>query len=118
MKKKISALIMIIGIALFIVGLFIKIPAKALNTYNFSSKYAKEYSHIDEYVGGDAYNFIIGAALVGGEIAGAKTQKAVFITGGLLIASMGALVYFKDRPEGAATKAESGENDMAAQAQT
>lgn len=90
---------MVIGVVLFIVGLRIKVPAKTLTTYRFSSKYVEKYSTIEEYVGGDAYNYIIGAALVGGEIAGAKTQKAVYITGGLLIASIGALACFKEQPE-------------------
>ena len=31
-----------------------------------------------EYVGGDAYNYIIEASLRGGEIAGAKTAKAIY----------------------------------------
>lgn len=90
MKKKISVLVMIIGLVLFIVGLFTKIPNKELTTY---SGLSDKYSVIEEYVGGDAYNYIIGASLVGGEIAGAKTQKAVFISVGSLIFVLGLLAY-------------------------
>ena len=90
MKKKISVLVMIIGLVLFIVGLFTKIPNKELTTY---SGLSGKYSVIEEYVGGDAYNYIIGASLVGGEIAGAKTQKAVFISVGSLIFVLGLLAY-------------------------
>lgn len=90
MKKKISVLVMVIGLVLFIVGLFIKIPSKELTTY---SSLSDKYSVIEEYVGGDAYNYIIGASLVGGEIAGAKAQKAVFISMGSLIFVIGLLAY-------------------------
>lgn len=90
MRKKISVLVMIIGLVLFIVGLFTKIPNKELTTYlGLSDK----CSVIEEYVGGDAYNYIIRASLVGGEIAGAKTQKAVFISVGSLIFVLGLLAY-------------------------
>lgn len=90
MKKTISVLVMVIGLVLFIVGLFIKIPSKELTTY---SSLSDKYSVIEEYVGGDAYNYIIGASLVGGEIAGAKAQKAVFISMGSLIFVIGLLAY-------------------------
>ena len=90
MKKKISVLVMVIGLVLFIVGLFIKISSKELTTY---SSLSDKYSVIEEYVGGDTYNYIIGASLVGGEIAGAKAQKAVFISMGSLIFVIGLLAY-------------------------
>lgn len=90
MKKKISVLVMVIGLVLFIVGLFIKIPSKELTTY---SSLSDKYSVIEEYVGGDAYNYIIGASLVGGEIAGAKAQKAIFISIGSFIFVIGLLAY-------------------------
>ena len=86
MKKKISISVIVIGAILFIVGLFTQIPSKELTTYE---SLEDKYSVIEEYVGGDAYNYIIGASLVGGEIAGAKTQKAVFISVGLLIICLG-----------------------------
>lgn len=90
MNKFFSVFAMVIGIILFIVGLTIKIPSKELSTHSFMSN---EYSVIEEYVGGDAYNYIIGASLVGGEIAGAKTQKAIFISMGSLVFVIGMLAY-------------------------
>ena len=92
MKKGIFISIVAIGAVLFLMGVFIKIPSKELRTFTGSED---KYSVIDEYVGGDAYNYIIGASLVGGEIAGAKTQKAIFISVGLLIICLG-LCSFKD----------------------
>lgn len=90
MKKGISIIVAIIGVVLLVVGLFIKVPSKELTTHSILSG---EYSVIEEYVGGDAYNYIIGASLVGGEIAGAKTQKAMFVSIGLLIMCAGALSF-------------------------
>lgn len=86
MKKIISISIIIIGAVLFVTGLFTQIPSKELTTYSLLED---DYSVIEEYVGGDAYNYMIGASLVGGEIAGAKTQKTVFIAVGLLIICLG-----------------------------
>ena len=98
MKKKISIFVILIGAILFITGLFTQIPSTKLTTYELLGD---EYSVIEEYVGGDAYNYIIGASLVGGEIAGAKTQKAVFISVGLLIICLGLclLAYSKKDKE-------------------
>lgn len=90
MRKKVSVVVLIIGVVLIITGLFIKIPNKELTTY---SSLSDKYSVIEEYVGGDAYNYIIGASLVGGEIAGAKVQKAVFISIGSLIFVIGLLAF-------------------------
>ncbi|MCI5892088.1 MAG: hypothetical protein MRZ66_01610 [Clostridiales bacterium] len=90
MKKGVSIIVVIIGIILFVVGLGIKVPNKELTTLSILSD---EYSVIDEYVGGDAYNYIIGASLVGGEISGVKTQKAMFESIGLLIMCVGLLSF-------------------------
>lgn len=98
MKNKISISVIVIGAILFIVGLFTQIPSKELTTYELLDD---KYSVIEEYVGGDAYNYIIGASLVGGEIAGAKTQKTVFISTGLLIICLGLcmLVFSKENTD-------------------
>ena len=73
MKRRTVSILGFIIAALFLVAAFIiKVP----------NKYISYYSSMDdgyvEYVGGDAYNYIIEAALRGGEIAGAKTSKAIF----------------------------------------
>lgn len=110
MKKKISISVIVIGAILFIVGLFTQIPSKELTTYELLDD---KYSVIEEYVGGDAYNYIIGASLVGGEIAGAKAQKAVFISVGLLIICLGlCLLAFSKEDTNEVTLKETAENEI------
>ena len=71
---------LVVGIIMFVVGLGISIP----------SDYISSYSMV-EYVGGDAYNFIIEACLRGGEIAAAQICKCIYIVGGLIISCISAL---------------------------
>ena len=82
-------IVIAIGIVLVCIGLLLQVPSKELTTYSFMED--SGYSVIEEYVGGDAYNYIIGAALVAGEIAGVMVQKAIFISVGLLIFCIGLL---------------------------
>lgn len=101
--KSASISVIVLGLVLLLVGVFLPVPGTHLTTYEsldgeFSSS-GEKYSAIEEYVGGDAYNYITGAALVGGEIAGAKAQKAVFASSGLAIASIGLLSYARFRKE-------------------
>lgn len=86
----------IFGIFLILVGLFIQIPGGALTTYEYLDGdktdfyvFDDKYSSIDEYVGGDAYNFIIGASLVAGKISGTMTTKTIFIVSGILCLCLG-----------------------------
>ena len=85
------------------VGLIIAVPGDRLTTYE-SLGGSDGYSYIREYVGGDAYNYIMGASLVAGHISGAMTMKAVFIAVGALVACMGllAFVFVPDQPKPAA----------------
>ena len=69
-----------VGIIMFIVGLGISIPSDYISSYSMT-----------EYVGGDAYNFIIEAALRGGRISAAQVSKCIYISVGLLIACVSAL---------------------------
>lgn len=85
-----------IGLILVLIGLIIQIPGGALTTYKFMNEesadgyaFDNKYSSIDEYVGGDAYNFIIGASLVGGKIAGTIAAKAVAMVGGAICICFG-----------------------------
>ena len=85
-----------IGLILVLIGLIIQIPGGALTTYKFMNgesaggyAFDNKYSSIDEYVGGDAYNFIIGASLVGGKIAGMIAAKAVAMVGGAICICFG-----------------------------
>lgn len=86
----------IIGLVLVVVGLFIRMPGGALTTYSFQNgkstdhyNFDNRYSTIDEYVGGDAYNYIIGASLIAGKISGTMTVKAICIVSGILCACFG-----------------------------
>lgn len=87
MKKRTQIIITAIGLLLVCIGLFMPVPSKELTTYSFMAD--EGYSVIEEYVGGDAYNYIIGASLVGGEIAGAKVQKAIYTVAGLFLICTG-----------------------------
>lgn len=86
----------IIGIILIFSDLIIHIPGGALTTYESldgvsteNYVFDDEYSSIDEYVGGDAYNYIIGASLVAGKIAGMIAAKAICIVGGAMCLCFG-----------------------------
>lgn len=90
-------LLMIASLTLFIVGISLKTPSSHL-----TDSYFGDSSHIERYVGGDAYNYIIGANLVGAEITGVMIQKAVFIVSGVLlfffgIALIGIKSYFDEK---------------------
>ncbi len=100
-KKRGAALaVIIVGIALIAVGLIIAVPGDRLTTYE-SLGGSDGYSYIREYVGGDAYNYIMGASLVAGHISGAMTMKTIFIAVGALVACMGllAFVFVPDQPK-------------------
>jgi len=71
---------LVVGIILFFVGLGISVPSDYISSYSMT-----------EYVGGDAYNFIIEASLRGGRIAAAQISKGIYICVGLLIACVSAL---------------------------
>ncbi len=88
MRKTISIIILIVGLALIITGVIVRIPGDNLTTYSYLDG-IDNYSSIKEYVGGDAYNYIIGAALVGGKIAGTIAMKAIFISCGCIIVCIG-----------------------------
>ncbi len=107
-KKRGTALVVIIvGIVLIAVGLIIAVPGDHLTTYE-SLGGSDGYSYIREYVGGDAYNYIMGASLVAGHISGTMTMKAIFIAVGALVACMGllAFAFAPDQPKPAAHFAE------------
>ena len=87
-KKIIAVAIVLVGLILVFVGFFTNIPGTKLTTISSLDDY-EGYSSIEEYVGGDAYNYIIGASLVGGEIAGATAAKAIYIGIGFLMISIG-----------------------------
>lgn len=79
---------LVVGIILLIVGLGVSIPSDYISSYSMT-----------EYVGGDAYNFIIEASLRGGRIAGAMITKCIYIAVGLLISCVAALKINVVKPD-------------------
>lgn len=82
MKKAIGTVILLIGIVFMIVGFSVEIPDRYINSWR-----------MEEYVGGDAYNFIIEANLRGNEISAAENRKTVFISTGALMICVGLSVF-------------------------
>lgn len=98
-NKKMNIYPIIIGLVLIIIGLILRVPGGALTTYEGLDGAKTEYytfddrySAIDEYVGGDAYNYIIGASLVAGKIAGTIAAKAICMVGGAICVCIGTIV--------------------------
>ncbi len=105
--KKSSAFVipLIFGIVLIIAGLAIRIPGGALTTYEdlngeTSGAYVFDdcYSAIDEYVGGDAYNYIIGASLVSGSRTASTITKCLCILTGVLCLCASCVIFVVLRP--------------------
>ena len=70
MKKAAGVIGIVLSLVFLILGFTTQIPDKHIKSYGDEK--------MREYVGGDAYNFIIEASLRGGEIAGAQTTKAIY----------------------------------------
>ena len=71
-RKLVVAVGLLVAIALLVAGFCISVPDKYIDNWA-----DPEEGGMEEYVGGDAYNFIIEASLRGGEIAGATVSKTV-----------------------------------------
>ena len=78
MKKTAGIIGVILAIVFVVLGFTTSVPDKYIRSYG-SNK-------MTEYVGGDAYNFIIEASLRGGEISGALTAKAIYFAVAALLA--------------------------------
>ena len=98
MSKALPVFVLIIGIIMIIVGLAgLIVPGQILtdsssrkpDTYPAVNGDGKDYSYIEQYVGGDAYNYIIGANLVGARITGIITARAILVVGGILVSCLG-----------------------------
>lgn len=84
MKITFSVLGLLLSVGLFVLGCMTEIPDKWIMPVAISDIGYREY------VGGDAYNYIIEASLRGGEIAGGKTARAIYFSaGGLLFVLSG-----------------------------
>jgi len=79
--KTITLLGIIAGIGLILASFLVFVPSREI--YNPKP-----------YIGGDAYNYQIEASIRAGEIAGAKTAKAVYLIGGMII-FFGSLIAFE-----------------------
>lgn len=92
-KKTAGIVGIIVAIVLLILAFSSTTPDKYIKSYGENKMY--------EYVGGDAYNYIIEASLRGGEIAGAKAVKAIYIaaSGILFILSLSFLTSDGGRDE-------------------
>lgn len=98
LKNKAFMCPIVFGIIMIFIGFCIQIPGGVLTTYSsldgekaegYYYSFDDTYSAIDEYVGGDAYNFEIGASLVAGKTAGAMTSRSIFIVSGLMCICFG-----------------------------
>lgn len=107
MKKVVSIIVVLIGLGLVVAGFGIGIPGDHLTTWSSLSD-VDGYSYIEEYVGGDAYNYIIGASLVAGHISGNLAAQAILIAGGVITACIGlvslAWSFGKKKAEGHAAE--------------
>ena len=96
-QKLVGTVILLAGVALLIVGLTLQVPGTYLTTYASLDGAAIDgdtASSIREYVGGDAYNYIIGASLVGAKISGLIMAKAVYTAAGVLLICLGLICLF------------------------
>ena len=96
-QKLVRTVILLAGVALLIVGLTLQVPGTYLTTYASLDGAAIDgdtASSIREYVGGDAYNYIIGASLVGAKISGLIMAKAVYTAAGVLVICLGLICLF------------------------
>ncbi|MBR2571700.1 MAG: hypothetical protein IKE30_06175, partial [Clostridia bacterium] len=71
MKRAAARIGLVLALIFLIVGVRTRIPDKYIRSWG--------EGRMTEYVGGDAYNFIIEASLRGGEIAGAYASKALYL---------------------------------------
>lgn len=108
-QKLVGTVILLAGVALLIVGLTLQVPGTYLTTYASLDGAAIDgdtASSIREYVGGDAYNYIIGASLVGAKISGLIMAKAVYTAAGVLVICLGLICLFCDPKESRIKKPE------------
>jgi len=78
--KKMSIAGICLAAVLLVLGATVRIPDKYIRSYGDGKMY--------EYVGGDAYNYITEAALRGGEISGAYTKRAVYLSSGVILLAL------------------------------
>lgn len=84
----IGAILIIAGVILFCLGITLKLPPKGLSYDNNSDS---SYT-VEEYVNGDAYNYLIAATQWAGEYSAKSTEKTLYICFGVALFSLGAVI--------------------------
>lgn len=79
---------LVLSLCLLVAGMCVDVPSKSIS---FSSYTKNGYT---EYVGGDAYNFIIEAGLRSGFIAGRLTQQALYYAAAAIVFMLTLLLVF------------------------
>lgn len=93
-KKSIASLVgIILGIILLISGFATTVPDRMLPSFVSRSEREETGEGTPQYVGGDAYNFLMEASIRSGEIAGARTARAIYISSGVLLITISAMTF-------------------------
>ena len=83
----IGAILIIAGIILFGIGIATQLPPKDLSYHDSKDSYK-----VEEYINGDAYNYLIAATQWAGEYSAKSTEKALYICFGISLFSLGAVI--------------------------
>lgn len=77
----------VVAIMMIALGMFYPIPEKFVNVDSGSKAYDYDWRENKgaEYLGGDAYNYMIEATMKSGYVSGIMTGKVAFVVGGLLL---------------------------------
>lgn len=84
-----------IGVICLVFGLAFPMPGEQLITIESSldekvaNSFASRYFSVEDYFSGDNYNYMIGASILGGHIAGAMATKSIFVAVGLVLVCLG-----------------------------
>jgi len=88
-KLAASILVVCIGLVLVLAGTTMTIPDRALPNLVSFGEHESTGEGSPQYVGGDAYNLIMESSIRGGEIAGARAARAIYMSSGWLIIAIG-----------------------------
>lgn len=87
-----------IGVICLVFGLAFPMPGEQLITIESSldekvaNSFASRYFPVEEYFSGDSYNYMIGASILCGHIAGAMATKSIFVAVGLVLICLGCIL--------------------------
>lgn len=102
-KKAVGIFGLILAIGFLAIASQVKVPSRSLYV-----------GYLGKYVGGDAYNYIMEANLISGEIAAARISQAVYYStsGILFLLSLGLLVSWQITPKDASLPLTSSEDEL------